>query len=409
MTAPAALLLAALAMGPGAAGPGAAPAELIAPPELAPVLPATLTGFRAAPPAPLVVPLALPPAGSGSVIRGQSPSGWGAATPAGPAYGVGPGYGGVPEYGGGPAYGAPVGPPPSFGPTMPVGPEFAPPQFQETYGVNGPQPYDFAPEFRFDAGYLFPADAEGRGDRLAVTEVDAQYEADSPGPFGTVFTIAPNYRLRLLDGPSADVAAGQPRLPGALHRLGSDFSLMTPKYGRFSATVGFAPSTNTDFEDGLTELGRQYDGRAALFYDVAPDLTLVAGAKYYDRVDDLLLPWAGFVWRPGDRWEIRAVFPEPRVEYFYGPVLGKPMWLYAEGQFRRESWQFSPDVPGGPEIDEVQFDDLRLLVGARKEQGWGRTFLEAGVVFNREVSFKKQPDQNFDVGEALIFRGGVRF
>ncbi|NNJ26660.1 hypothetical protein [Alienimonas chondri] len=415
MTAPAALLLAALAQSPVTDYDGADYHGADDDGAFESVIPATLSGAVATPPAPPVSSLLSSRVQAAPVIRGQSP-GWNPAVPVGPGYG----QSGVPNYGQpmGPTYGQPAGP--SYGhpagPTTPIGPEFAPPRYQETYGVNGPQPYDFAPEFRFDGGHIFSADAEGRPDRFSVSEFDFRYEVDSPGAFGDVITVAPEYSLRTLSGPSTNPLAGQPPLPGALHRLGVDFAVMTPKYNGFSATAGFTPSFASDFEEDLTEAGRQYDGRAALFYDVAPDLTLVAGAKYYDRVDDLILPWVGAVWRPGDRWEIRAVFPNPRIEYFWGPMLGKPMWVYAEGQFNRESWQYSPRNGAGPigsltlpEVDEVQFDDLRFIVGARKEQGWGRTFLEAGVVFNRDVSFRKTPSQNFEVGESLILRGGVRF
>jgi hypothetical protein len=52
---------------------------------------------------------------------------------------------------------------------------------------------------------------------------------------------------------------------------------------------------------------------------------------------------------------------------------------------------------------------LRFLLGARKEQGWGKTFLEAGLVFDRDVRHRNAPAADFDVGESLILRGGVRF
>ena len=95
------------------------------------------------------------------------------------------------------------------------------------------------------------------------------------------------------------------------------------------------------------------------------------------------------------------------MSYFYGPVLGKPMWVYSGFRFRREAWQFTRDTDGAR--DAVQFTDWRFVVGARKEQGWGRTFLEAGVVFDRDVDFRDAAGEDFDVGETLILRGGVRF
>ena len=275
------------------------------------------------------------------------------------------------------------------------------------YGVTNARPFDFAPELRFDAGYLFPA-STSRGGSLSVTELDFVLEADAPAPGGGVFTVAPEYRLRTVDNPGID--PGDVPLPGNLHRLGAEFALTTPRLGPWSATAGFTPSLNTDFEGDPTDLAVQYDGRAALFYQANPRLTLVGGVKYLDRVDDLLLPWAGAVWRPDDRWEVRAVFPDPQVSYFYGPVWGKPMWVYSGFRFKREAWQItSPQADDLTSSNAVQFTDWRFVVGARKEQGWGKTFLEAGVVFDRDVDFAETPGAEFDVGETLILRGGVRF
>ena len=372
MTVPTALLLSALAGGAG---------EPAAVPELAsvPGYPPPLTGLVASPPAPLVRAQSPPPPGGWTPAVPVSPG------PPGPLYTPRP----APLDPLGPAYGSPPAP-----------------AVSDSFGVNGPQPFDFAPELRLDAGHLFDAAAEGRAGGLAVTEVDAIYEIDVPVGAG-VFTAAPEYRLRALHGPPSGV--GGPPLPGNLHRLGVDLALTSPRLGPWSATVGVTPSINTDFADSLTDDGRQLDGRAAVFFQAAPNVTLVGGVKYLDRVDDIVLPWAGAVWRPGDRWEVRAVFPDPRVEYFWGPVWGKPMWVYGGFEFRRESWQFSPETAGPPETDAVQFTDWRFILGARKEQGWGRTFLEAGVVFDRDVAFEERTGADFEVGEALILRGGVRF
>ena len=281
-----------------------------------------------------------------------------------------------------------------------------PPGFATEYGVTNARPFDLAPEVVFDAGHLLNASTSRPGS-LAVTELDFLFRTEAPAVGGGVFAFTPEYRLRTLDNPGVDPA--DVPLPGNLHRLGAEFALTTPRVGPWSATAAFTPSLNTDFEDPLTDLGTQYDGRAAVFYQVDPRLTLVGGVRYLDRLDDLLLPWAGAVWRPDDRWEVRAVFPDPQVSYFWGPVLGKPTWVYSGFRFRREAWQFSP-----PQADDssspnaVQFTDWRFVVGARKEQGWGRTFLEAGVVFDRDVEFAG-PGDDFEVGETLILRGGVRF
>jgi hypothetical protein len=334
-------------------------------------------------------------------------------TPGGPTSPV-PGTaipGNPPEFGspyGAPAYtppggfGAPGGPTP-YDPFT-AQPQ-APPGGMATYGVNGPQPFRFGPAPRLDLGYIAPADATGGYGELEVLEIDFEVPIARPLSNGDVFTVTPQYNTRLFDGPVTPPPL--PGFPNDLYRFGMDFeyAFLNPA-GRWAAEVGFNPSINTDFEKSLTSEAFNWDAQAVAFYKASPTLTVALGALYWDRVDDRILPYAGVILTPSDRWELRLVFPDPRVTYFLGHMWGKPTWVYARAEYNVEAYEV--EVPAGNRGNQVELEDWRVLVGARKEQGWGDTFLEAGWVFDRDVEYEGGAP-GFSVQDAFIFRGGVRF
>ncbi|HEX6985053.1 MAG TPA: hypothetical protein VF170_06730, partial [Planctomycetaceae bacterium] len=278
-----------------------------------------------------------------------------------------------------PEFGAPAAPGGFGGPLAPVGPSpydpfVAPPAGApgpvNQFGVNGPQPYRFGPRPRFDFGYIAPAEAGGGYGEVDVFEFDADMPWASPAGTGDVFTFTPQFDMRLFDGPGSP--PGRPGFPNDLYRFGWDFEYAWTNPGsRWSWEVGFNPSINTDFERSLTHEAINWDGRAVGFYKASPTLTVALGAMYWDRVDDRILPYAGVIWLPNDRLELRLVFPDPRISYFIGHMWGKPTWVYARAEYDVEAYEV--EVPPGTR-NQIELEDWRFLLGARKEQGWGDTF-----------------------------------
>jgi hypothetical protein len=273
------------------------------------------------------------------------------------------------------------------------------------YGVNGPQPYRFGPQTRLDFGYIAPASATNGYGEVEAFEFDADMPITKPLSNGDVFTFTPQFDTRLFDGPSSP--PGRPGFPNDLYRFGWDFSYAwKDPVGAWSGELAFNPSINSDFEKSLTIDSVNWDGRGIAFFQASPTLTVALGALYWDRVDDVILPYAGVIWLPDDRWEVRLVFPEPRVSYFIGHMWGKPTWVYARAEYDVEAYEV--EVPAGQQ-NQLQMSDWRLMFGARKEQGWGQTFLEAGWVFDRKVRYASAAAPGFDIGDAFVFRGGLRF
>ncbi|QDT64197.1 hypothetical protein [Calycomorphotria hydatis] len=317
---------------------------------------------------------------------------------------------------GGPAFGNPNAVPfqpmpPGGDPFIsPGGPALVPGQQQMapdgsfyTFGANGPQPYRAGFSQMFDAGYIGEAGAPFPYSDYSVTELDYELKYTWVKPGGVVFSVAQEVDVRFLDGPAT--AAPQFGLPGTLYRFGWDFVLDIPSAGGpWSAQVAFNPSINTDFEQGLSRDAINLDGRGVLFYQASPAWTFALGVGFWDRRHDYILPYAGVIWTPNDRWEIRAMFPRSRITYFAGNVFGKPMWLYGDIEWNVESWEV--ERLGGR--DQMQFEDIRLTVGIREDWCWAESFVEAGWVFDRTVDFKSAgPD--FNANDSFLVRAGLRF
>lgn len=268
-------------------------------------------------------------------------------------------------------------------------------------GVNGPQPYRMGFTPKMDFTYLAPAGAQSPGNgRFSSTEMNFELAHTSQVGPGWIFTSTPQAGFRLWDGP------GFPSLPGSVYRLGWDLTLATPIVGLWSMQLDFNPSIDTDFGGALGREALQLDGNAMLFYRASPQWMIVLGAGYWDRLDKIILPYAGVVWNPNDLWEVRLLFPKSRISYFLGNIHNGSHWLYATGEYHVESYQI--DQPGVSSQQQVQMQDWRLAVGLRSDHVTYDKFIEVGVVFGRNVDFlKTTPGFNFN--DTLMLRAGVKF
>jgi hypothetical protein len=268
-------------------------------------------------------------------------------------------------------------------------------------GINGPQPYRMGFTPRMDFTYLAPAGAQSPGNgRFSSTETNFELAHTSQVGPGWIFTSTPQAGVRLWDGP------GSPSLPGSVYRLGWDLTLATPIVGLWSMQLDFNPSLDTDFNGGLGREALQLDGNAMLFYRASPQWMIVLGAGYWDRVDKIILPYAGVVWNPNDQWEVRLLFPKSRISYFLGNINHGAHWLYASGEYHVESYQINQ--PGVSSQQQVQMQDWRFAVGVRSDHVTYDKFIELGVVFGRNVDFKTvTPGFNFN--DTLMLRAGVKF
>ncbi len=335
-------------------------------------------------------------------IRGQSPDA--VVVPADPMTNQAMNYQPPP-----PAY---SGQPMTFDPFM--GPPAGNPYMQHgtpnagmfAFGANGPQPYRYGWTTRIDAGILPKEQVKGPMGQFGVTETDVELEFTAPTSMGGIFSLTPQFGYRGWSGPDN----GGTGLPGSVYRFGLDMELATPENcgcGPWSFQLGFNPSINSDFEDNTTSDAYNWDGRGILFFRQSPHFLWAFGAGFWDRVNDRVIPYAGVVWTPNDRWEWRLVFPEPRISYFLGSYGGLAQWMYVRAEYHVEAYEITEQSTGVK--DKIELEDWRAMLGYRWDNGFVNGYIEGGWVFGRNVGFLTNSQLGFDVSSGFIGRIGIRF
>lgn len=311
-----------------------------------------------------------------------------------------------PTYDEDPNAGAPIDtytpPPQSFG--QPLGQPYQPDPFLGqpggTYGVFGPQPYRLGWSGRFDAAWIPSQPIKGGPGSFEVTEFNFGVRHSVPVTNSLIFSVSPEAAIRLWQGPSF---VG---LPGSVYRLGSDFELASATNTPYNFQLGFTPSIATDFSDSLRRESFIFDARGALFYRASPQLMFALGAAFWDRVKDRVVPYAGVVWTPNDRWEFRIMSPKSRISYFLGNFSNRAWWLYGSGEYYIEAYDVTVQ-PGGVR-DHVEIEDWRILLGLRTESNGIAAFFEGGWILDRHVRFADTtPD--FGIQNGWLIRAGIRF
>ena len=262
------------------------------------------------------------------------------------------------------------------------------------YGANGPQPYRFGWSQDYSMTYLAGAETDF-GTEMETLGIDVDYRYAQPAA-GWISAISPQFGVRFWDSPSGA------NLPDSVFRVGLDLEASTPQNGPYSYVLGFTPSINSDFEGSITSRAWNFDGRAAVFQQLNPFWRAALGVMYWDRVEDRILPWAGFIFS-SDRWEMRLMFPESRISYFYGNELGCAKWLYLRAEYHVEAYE----IQRGGTAAQVELEDYRVLFGSRMDAGTWNWFVEGGIVFGRDVAFANT--SGFDITAGAIFRAGLRF
>jgi hypothetical protein len=270
------------------------------------------------------------------------------------------------------------------------------------YGVLGPQPYRLGWSSYFDGAFLPTRTVDGQGGSMQITEINAALRYTTPFTSLAVFSWTPEFNARFWEGPST---VG---LPGSAYRIASDFEITTTAQSPVNLQLGFTPQIGSDFQDNLNSNSYFWDGRAALFVRASPQWMFVLGAAFWDRVHDRVIPYAGVVWNPDDRWEFRLLFPKSRISYFLGNIGNAAVWFYGSGEFHVEAYNVSLDIPPGTR-SQIEISDYRLLLGLRSEAGGVSSFVEGGWVIDRQVSFSALPSGGFDIGNGYVIRAGIRF
>ena len=242
----------------------------------------------------------------------------------------------------------------------------------------------------------------GGDDDLQYTELNTMLRVGIPlnEARDSILALQPGLRTFSLNGPEVvDV-------PEQLYDAQLSIIWRKTFSDRWQTNVWLQPKIRSDFE--TSENNFFFSGGAFAKYTWIPQkLDVYFGALYLDRDDISFLPGVGLIWTPTPDWRYELLLPRPKISKRIsrsGDCFEK--WAYLSGQLGGGSFAVTRDTG---EADKVTLKDLRVFVGLEGvRQGGGGRFVEVGYVFNRGIEYKNN-EEEYDFGDALMIRGGIRY
>jgi len=311
-------------------------------------------------------------------------------------------------------------PPPTFAqPGAAIQPSPSPFQYQ-------PAPYDVTPngdgywaktqkllqELSFEYTFLYGKQSDPSDFGVNRAEISTTFAFPMFGNIETPLLVTPGFAFNWLEGPVSGppipgppVMAGGPDLPPQVYDAYLDFAWFPRCYDWLSGEFGFRTGVYSDFEFVDSDSLR-FMGRAAADVAIAPDMDVVFGAAYLDRVNTKILPVIGIYYRPTPDWDMYIVFPNPKIRKFLAAVGTTKWYGYAAGEYGGGSWTVARQTTD----DYVGYNDIRVIGGLEWEtQSQIRGHIELGYVFDREIVFVSQDPPDFKPDDTIMLRAGVDF
>lgn len=218
--------------------------------------------------------------------------------------------------------------------------------------------------------------------------------------------VVPSFSLYLFDGPTT-TANSPADLPGSAYGGFLDFGWQTDPNQIIGGELGVRVGAYSDF-DTFNDDSIRIMGKGLVSFRLTPTSTLKAGVYYLDRQSIKLLPAGGLLWQPNPFTRFDIFFPEPKFARYWRTVGTQDTWWYLAGEFGGDSWT----VTRASSLEErVDINQIGVTFGFE----WGRSemirtgqrqaFIEAGVVFDREIRYEISNDDR-DLDEAFILRAG---
>ncbi len=256
------------------------------------------------------------------------------------------------------------------------------------YGPPPPSP------LAFDSWWIGPSLVEGSQARMSMSFLSVS--GGKRFTYGrTYLSVRPQFQTLFLGGPPPP----GPQLPEQVYALTTDFQVEQPLSRKLSLTVGATPGLYTDWENLSSEAVR-VPGRIFLSYMKSPKLILIGGVVYTAQPELPIIPAAGLIWIPSEKWRLELIAPRPRLVY----RANERLQLY--GQFSFDSSTYAIHAAGRDDL--LEYRDFRVSMGTE----WTtkqklRLYGEVGAAFARDLDLMFQPDNTIDPG--LFLRAGVRF
>ncbi len=308
-------------------------------------------------------------------------------------------------------------PPPVAGPqTSPLYPNGLPYQFQpsmpstEGYYATAQR---LLQELSAEFTWLYGKQTNPNDLGITRLELSSTFAMPLFGNVETPLLVTPGFAFNWLDGPlsdPADVPRG-PDLPPRLYDAYLDFAWYPRVNQWLGGELGFRTGVWSDFNHVTTDSVR-FLGRGLASVSLTPQLDILFGVVYLDRLKVKILPAGGVYWRPTPEWDAYLVFPNPKVRKYWANVANTKVYWYVAGEYGGGSWTVDRPAAGvNPAIgDQVDINDIRVLGGIEWEtQTKIRGRVEAGYVWDRELVFRSNDPPPFGLNDTVMLRAGIDF
>jgi hypothetical protein len=139
---------------------------------------------------------------------------------------------------------------------------------------------------------------------------------------------------------------------------------------------------------------------------VSPQLDVLVGVVYLDRLRVQILPAGGFHYRPNDLWDMYIVFPNPKLRRRFRSLGNTDWWWYVAGEYGGGSWT----VNRAGLDDRIDYNDIRFVTGFEWElPNKLRGHVEVGYVFDREILFESGMPEEATPDDTYMVRAGIDF
>lgn len=249
--------------------------------------------------------------------------------------------------------------------------------------------------------------AGGTGNELDINDVDFAATVNFPSIFnceGSPLRISPGFSFHFWDGPDT-IPPVTADLPAQAYSAFID-ARWDPRFGPIlGGELGLSVGTYTDF-DAVNSNSVRVQGVGLLVVNLSETVAIKGGIEYLDRVRIKMLPAGGVVWRPNaqTRWDI--YFPRPKLAQYLYSLGTAEIWWYLGGEYGGGSWT----VQRIGKTDQADINDIRIMAGLEwAYQGNLKGFFEVGYVFDREIFYRYNPQDNLNLSDTVMLRAGISF
>jgi hypothetical protein len=260
---------------------------------------------------------------------------------------------------------------------------------------------------RLRHGYVSPG---SKPDHLGINDTDVSVIFAFPNFLysSQPIYVIPSFSLHLWDGPDGVTGAD---LPSSAYSGFIDFGWESAPNQMFSTEFGVRVGAFTDFDTFEDESIRVL-GKALVNFQLTPTTTLKGGLYYLDRNDTKLVPALGVLCRPNPFTRLDLFFPQPKYSRFCRTIGTHDVWWYLAGDYGGGSWTIKRT---DQTTDSIDINDFRAIAGIE----WGtpqqfagdqRTaFVEIGYVFEREVEYRFNPQDDYQPDDGFLLRAGIGY